>query len=303
MKDKIAIIGGSGFIGSYTLAELCKQQADVTIIDIVPPYRENILDCQFKFIKCDIRDAKEIERIMLHSRFDVVYHFAAIIRAEVCRKDPLLCCDTNITGLANVLSACTKVDIKRFLFSSTTHVYNCETDTPSEDTIIDIRDLTHIYPASKLIGEMLIKSLDIPYTIFRYSIAYGPHGHLDSVVHQFILNAMNNKPLIVHGSGLLGRDFLYVEDHARGNVAALSTNAENEIINLGGKYITIYDAAHAVKNVINPKAEIRIITDKRPGDYVGKRVVSTKASELIGWQPTIDLFEGIVRSYKWLKSQ
>lgn len=301
---KIAIIGGSGFIGSYTLLELSKQHDDVTIIDIKQPKKSFISHLDFNYIECDICDRDKIKSIIKQNDYDVVYHLAGIIRADDCRKRPVQSCDVNLTGLINVLEACRNTNIKRFIFSSTTHIYSrCD----DRDTVFENDILTHnlhLYPGNKLCAESIIMSYhmlyDLSYTILRYSVAIGPYGHRDNVLSSFITKSLKHDDITVYNNGQIYRDFMYVEDHARGNVLAMKPSAENEIINLSTNNLKLLDVAEIVVNKTNSKSKIKTTEYNRVGDHDKIPIVSnSKARELLQWEPIYSIDHMIEQCTQW----
>ena len=122
----ILIIGGSGFIGSYTARRLYIDGHKITIADIRAPHRPNLLNIRHEYIHCDVNDEQQVSEVIKRSEYDVVYLLAGVIRAEDVREDPIASLNTNIVGLVNCLNACRDINLHRFVFSSTTHLYNCE---------------------------------------------------------------------------------------------------------------------------------------------------------------------------------
>ena len=286
----VAIVGGSGFIGSYTTDELLRHGYTVRIIDVVAPARSDV-----EFIRCDILSLDNI--IAALTGVDYVYVLAAISDANDNYKFPILSINTNITGLGNTLEACVRNKVKRVLFSSTVWVYSAASPVEvDEETAINNNNIEHIYTCSKITGESLIQSYNklygLDYTIFRYGIAYGPGANSDTVIATFIRNALKKQPLVVQGDGSYYRNFLYVTDHARGNVRGLSPKARNQIINLEGpEQITVDEVANAVSSYIENTS---IIYDSsRTGDYKGKIVSRKKAKKLLGWEPQVMFKQGI----------
>jgi UDP-glucose 4-epimerase len=301
---RIAIIGGSGFIGSYTLLELSKHHNDVTIIDIRQPKKSFITHLDFNFIECDICDRDKIKSIITQNDFDVVYHFAGLIRADDCRKRPVESCDLNLTGLINVLEACRSTGIKRFIFSSTTHIYSqCSDRSIVYESDVLTHNL-HLYPGNKLCAESIIMSYHmlygLPYTILRYSVAIGPYGHRDNVLSNFIIKSLKHEDITVYNNGQIYRDFMYVEDHARGNVLALKPSAENEIINISTSNLKLLDVAKSVVRKTNSNSKIITAEYNRVGDHDKIPIVSnSKARKLLQWEPKYNIDHMIEQCTLW----
>jgi len=164
--------------------------------------------------------------------------------------------------------------------------------------------VNHTYTASKVAAELYIQSYHklygIDFTILRYGIPYGPRGRVGTVVTNFITNALTGEPIVIHGDGSHSRYFIYVEDLAEGNVAALKEAARNQIYNLQGlRKVTIKEIAEIVKKLVG---NVRIEhADVRPGDYDGRIISSEKAKKELGWVPKVDIEEGIRRYVEWYR--
>lgn len=291
----ILIIGGSGFIGSHTAKRLYNNGHKITIADIRAPYRPNIVNVKHKYIYCDINDEQQVSKVVSQSECDVVYLLAGVIRAEGVMKDPVSSLHTNIIGLVNCLNACRDIKLHRFVFSSTTHLYNCEDVIVDEET--DICNDMHLYPGSKLCCETLIKGYsklyNIPYTIFRYSVAYGIYGHDDNVLHTFVRRCLDDEDIYVYNNGNKYRDFLYVADHACGNELATQPETRNSTILLGGETINLYDLAVLIKEKTDSKAQIIKTGADRPGDHTGNNTFNYTRAKSRGWNRTVSLDAGI----------
>ena len=154
-------------------------------------------------------------------------------------EKPIYSVELNILGTVNILEAARKNNCKRVIFASTVWVYGLsDSQEVDESTPLNVSNKEHIYTASKVAAETLIQSYnnlyDQNFTILRYGIPYGPRARGGTVLPIFVRLATEGKPLTIQGDGSAHRKFIYVEDLARGNVAALSPNARNEVINLEG---------------------------------------------------------------------
>lgn len=293
--SNIAIIGGAGFIGTFTKKELQSHGYDVTVIDI----KEN------SDITVDVIDYIRVKKALSLKKFDAVYMFAAISDSKENHIDIKKAVNTNIMSLTNTLDAMYELGIPRIIFSSTVWVYSvCNVTEVNEDTNLSISNSDHIYTTCKLTCEAIIRNYQkvrgIDFTILRYGIAYGPDCHPDTVLSKFISNAISGKPLVVTGNGNIYRNFLYVTDHARGNRLALSEKAKNQIINLeGAQSISIKNVAERVLELHGKEVKI-IYTDERLGDYKGKIVDNSKAKKLLNWEPTVNFLEGSKVLYNYI---
>lgn len=308
----VAIVGGAGFIGRHTARELISHGHTVTILD------NNLSNCHGFFSKkeikslqlifCDALDYRMLKSMLSYNRhgFDAVYMLAAISDSKENLADIPHAVNTNVMCLANTLEAANNLKIPRIIFSSTVWVYSISPDTRvNEESPLHINSSDHVYTTCKVACEALVRNFcavkDIDYTILRYGIAYGPGCHPDTVMSRFITNAITGVPLTITGDGNIYRNFLNVDDHAKGNYLALCDGAKNETINLEGpEKITLTEVAERVKELHSGDATIEY-TGQRYGDYKGKAVDNKKAAAILGWKPTIDFKTGSKTLYEYIK--
>ena len=293
---KIAVTGGSGFIGTHLVQQLQDAGHDVLVVDPQPPR----VACA-RWWPADITQAEQFAEATRDSQ--VVYHLAAISDVNVAYANPLACVQANIQGTANVLEAARVNRLKRVIFASTVWVYQASKDPePTEDTCFSLDQVSHLYTGSKIAGEMLCHTYQqlygTPYTILRYGIPYGPYMRQQLLIPAFIKKALAGEPLTINGDGSQFRKFIYVEDLARGNVAALAAQAENQTYNLEGtEKITVLELANALGRILNG-VDLRFEA-ARPGDLRGVEVDSQHALRDLAWQPAVRFEEGLQRTLAW----
>ena len=250
-------------------------------------------------------DMAQVDQLVEATRgANAVYHLAAVSDVNIAYQDPLGCVDANIRGTANVLEAARVNKGLRVIFASTVWVYQASPESaPSEASPLAPDRCGHLYTASKIAGEMLCHSYhqlyDVPFTILRYGIPYGPFMRQSLLIPVLVKKAMAGEPLSINGDGSQYRRFIYVEDLARGNVAALAPQAENQTYNLEGmQKITVLDLAKALDRILGG-VEFKF-EPARPGDLKGVEVDSRKAMAELGWQPQVPFEEGLRRTVAWL---
>jgi len=264
----VGVIGGSGFIGSHVVDKLIDCGNKVTVFDIMNPHRDDVVH---KII--DITDLTNT-CVALAGDYDAIYLLAAMADVNDCFKNPVATIEVNVLGVANVLEACVRNEIGRIIFASTVWTYGLSDEVNvNESSPLNITNKEHIYTASKVAAETLIQSYsnlyDQDFTILRYGIPYGPRARGGTVLPIFVKLAMENKPLTIQGDGSAHRKFIYVEDIAHGNVAALSSKAKNQVINLEGpRNISVKEVADTVNELFGGKVKINYV-EARPGDYKG----------------------------------
>ncbi len=279
----ILITGGSGFIGSHVVDKLIEARHKVRILDLKKPHREDV-----EFLKGNITLKEDIQKGL--TDMEIVYHIAAFSNIDLVKASPLTTIEHNILGTAYLLDECRRQGIRRFILASSVYVYN---------------ERGHLYTTSKLASEMICKNYNtlysLPYTILRYGTAYGPRSRDADVISIFVKKALNGEKLIVHGSGEQKRNFIYVEDLAWGNLAALKEVAKNQTYVLAGtQAVTIRELATMVKMIFGNRINIEC-NSAREDDYSGEIFDISKAREDLGWEPKVDFEEGIRRYIEWYK--
>lgn len=288
----IKLIGGNGFIGSEVY-KLLKDKHNVQIIDIA----SNIGKIDYE--SCDIVTEKNKLDFLLKD-VDIVYMFSAISEATKNHEDPVAAVNTNILGLSNVLNACVKNNVKRVVFSSTTWVYSeCDENNVSESTHLNLKEGTSIYSASKICGEVLVRSYsrsyNLDYTICRYGTIYGENANPRTIVSTFIRNAKSNVPLNITSNGY--RNFIHVRDLAQvlTNITLLFEETKNETINIdGSEKVNLYSLAEYIQKLV-PRVTINCNTADII-EYKGKEVNINKLNNIFNLKQTINLKD-------WIKEQ
>jgi len=295
----VGVIGGSGFIGSHVVDKLIEHGHEVTVFDIMKPHRNDV-----RHLYIDITNLSKTV-VTLTGDYDAIYLLAAMADVNDVYKNPVEAGEVNILGVANVLEAARRNEIDRVILASTVWVYELALEqNVNEDTPLQIQKANHVYTSSKVAAELYCHSYQKLYeqnfTILRYGIPYGPRARGGTVMAIFVRKALNDESLTIFGDGSQYRNFIYVEDLAEGNVAALKEVAKNQTYNLEGlRKITVKEVAETVKKLLsNVKIEYK---EARPGDYVGNVVSREKAKNELGWEPKVDFDEGMRRYIEWYK--
>ncbi|MBA7661814.1 dTDP-glucose 4,6-dehydratase [subsurface metagenome] len=295
---KALVTGGAGFIGSHVVDKLRDKGIEVRVYDMVlSTHREDI-----EYYQGSLLDLGTLR--MALGGIDAIFHLGAIADVKDVYEEPHYAESINVRGTINVLEAARRSGlIKRVIYASTIWVYSdCTSDTVDETT--PLPPPSHLYTATKLASEYYClaysKLYDLPTTILRYGIPYGPRAREGAVIPIFVKKALNGESLTIAGDGSQYRKFIYVEDLAEGNVLALKEIAKNKIYNLEGKdKISIKQVAETIQKILG-KVEIRYV-EGRPGDFSGKEILSNRAKDELGWEPKVNFEEGIRRYIKWFK--
>jgi nucleoside-diphosphate-sugar epimerase len=303
---KVVVTGGSGFIGSHLCRALLDRGDDVVAIDnLLTGRRQNVADLdarsEFTFVRHDV--SKDIPD---PGRVDLVLHFASPASPPEYLALPIETLDVGSIGTRNALDLARCYDA-RFVLASTSEVYGDPLVHPqTEDYYGNVNCVgpRAVYDEAKRFAETLTITYHRLYGvntgIVRIFNTYGPglRPADGRVVSNFLVQAMDGKPITVYGDGSQTRSFCYVEDEVRG-IIALADSDVVEPVNIGndGEY-TMLQLAELVIDVTGSASEI--VFEPLPDDDPQRRKPDlTRANELLGWSPTIPLREGLARTYEW----
>jgi nucleoside-diphosphate-sugar epimerase len=256
----------------------------------------------FQFCQTDIRDRGALERLWDQAGpFDGVLNLAARAGVRQSLEDPWVYFDTNTTGTLNLLEMCRHRDVKKLVLASTSSLYGSRNPVPYSEQA-DTNHPLSPYAASKKAAEAVCHSYHhlygIDITVVRYFTVYGPAGRPDMSLFRFAQWIAEERPVTVFGDGTQSRDFTYVDDIARGTIAALRPLGY-EVINLGSdRPMVLMDALKLIESLIDKKANI----DYQPfhkADIHGTWADITVAREKLGWEPKISHEQGIENLVRW----
>jgi nucleoside-diphosphate-sugar epimerase len=323
MTTKTAIVTGvAGFIGS-TLAEflLSKDYSVLGIDNFRTGKRENLSEIlkhnSFDLLEADISDeklTKKVAEALKSSNFksqsaDVIFHLAAISSVKESIENPALVNSTNVSGTVNLLEMAQKLDVKRFVFSSSAAVYGNPEEMPVYEEV-SCHPLSP-YAASKIAAELYIHSFSELYgiagTILRYFNVYGPrqaYSEYSGVISIFANQALSNEPIRIEGTGEQTRSFIYVGDVARAtHAAAVEKKASNATINLSGsESITITKLAHLIKKIVEGSHSEIINVPPRPGDVRDSIGSMERAHTILQFYPEVHLENGLRKTIDWYRT-
>ncbi len=312
----LLVTGAAGFIGSRvaTLA-LADGHRVVGIDNLSDAYdvrlkqwRLHALKAQagFEFRYLDITDRTAVETLFSAAGpFDGVVHLAARAGVRQSVEDPWLYLDVNATGTLNVLDACRRHNVSKFVLSSTSSLYGACNPLPySEDA--DTDHPLSPYAASKKAAEAMahtyhhLHGLDV--TVLRYFTVYGPAGRPDMSLFRFVQWVAEGRPVIVFGDGRQSRDFTYVDDIAQGTLAALRPLGF-EVINLGSDSpVVLADVLAYIEDAIGQRAQ-REYRPIHPADVPATWANIDRARTLLDWKPTTRWQDGVDRLVEWYRRE
>jgi UDP-glucuronate 4-epimerase len=304
------VTGAAGFIGARTSQMLIEQGHTVVGIDNMndaydprmKDYRLRKLQALngFTFHKYDISQKSAID-LFKKEKLDGVINLAARAGVRYSVENPWVFLESNVTGTLNMLEVCRQFGCKKFILASTSSIYGENPPYPTPETASSSEPMQP-YAASKKGAEAMAHSYhhlyDIDVTIVRYFTVYGPAGRPDLAIFRFVKWIIEGKPVRINGDGNQSRGFTYVDDIARGTIAALKPLGY-EVINLGGhEVISINGLVELVEDLTGKKANVQYGPPNLADMFMNQADVS-KAREMLGWDPQVNLREGIGNLIKW----
>jgi UDP-glucose 4-epimerase len=295
---RIAITGGAGFIGSHVVDRLLRDGHQVIVVDTRRPQR---LDVQFEH--GDINNLDDIARAT--QGCEVIFHLAAVSDVNDVLADPTNAIRVNVLGTSKVWEAARRNNVARAVLASTVWVYAGATGKGpfDEQAPIHLPAAGHLYTSSKLAAEMIAHSYhelyDVPFTILRYGIPFGPRMREALVIPKFLQLALEGRTITINGDGLQHRNYIYVEDLAHGHARCLHEAATNQVINLEGpEPISIRDIIESIQRILNRDVAVTYLPS-RPSDFRGRAISAAKAAQLLDWHPTTSFHDGLRRYIDW----
>jgi UDP-glucuronate 4-epimerase len=315
MKN-VLITGGAGFIGSHLVDRLLGEGGwQVTVVDDFNDFyspeikHANIAghrgEANYRVIDADIRDGRTMAAMFMEYRFDVIVHLAARAGVRPSLSEPKLYAETNINGTLNLLELAKEHHIKQFVFGSSSSVYGINAKVPfAEDD--RIHQPISPYAATKAAGELLCHTYSHLYDIrcicLRFFTVYGARQRPDLAIHKFSKLISEGEPIQVFGDGTARRDYTYIDDIIQGVRAAMDYDrSQYEIFNLGesqtielNELITLLERSLDLSAVIDRQP-------MQPGDVPITFADISKSRELLGYNPTTKIADGIPKFVEWYR--
>jgi UDP-glucose 4-epimerase len=293
---KVLITGGAGFIGSHIAEYFAEAGYTVKILDnLVTGFLKNIPQYKnIEFVRGNICDYPTVEKAV--SGMDYVFHEAALVSVPLSCERPAEAFGINTLGTLNVLQACVKAEIDKFVTASSAAVYGNNPVLPKHEDMYP--EPASPYAISKLDGEYLARMFyenhGLRTTCLRYFNVYGPRQDPKSpyaaVIPIFFEKAKAGKDLVINGDGLQTRDFVHIKDVVRANAEALE-HGDGQVYNVAmGKSVTILDLAEKIISLTGSSSKI-IHAPPRAGDVRDSRADVSKISGW--WKAETELGEGL----------
>jgi nucleoside-diphosphate-sugar epimerase len=314
LPDRALVTGGAGMIGSAIVDLLVSQRVDVLVLDDFSRGRRANLEAavasgKVTVVEGDIRDLNLVAKIM--DGVDVVFHEAAI-RLTRCAVEPRQALEVLVDGTFNVVEAAASLGVRRLVTASSASVYGQATEFPTPEDHHPYANRT-LYGAAKTFNEGLLRTFadthGLDYVALRYFNVYGPrmdtHSPYTEVLIRWMERIAAGDPPVILGDGSDSADFVYVDDVARANVIAATSNASDEVFNIATGVQTRLD--HLARALIDAMGACDLEPEhadvpatnpvrQRQGD-------PTRAREILGFQTEVELAEGLRRLVAWWRTQ
>jgi dTDP-glucose 4,6-dehydratase len=310
---RILVTGGAGFISSNMIRYLLEETAHEVVTMDALTYAGNLANLadvleheRLRFIHGDIRDLTDVTTAL--EGVDVIVNAAAESHvSKSIEQGGGEFVTTNVVGTQVLLDAMRERPIERFILLSSSEVYGtAESDPMTEDHPLNPRSP---YAGTKAGGDRLAYSYwctyGLPITIIRPFNNYGPFQHPEKVIPRFIIQALTDRPLTIHGNGIASRDWLHVFDTAEAITAACEAPLDaivGETINVAtGIDESVEEIADAILDILGKPSSLKHHITDRPGQ-VDRHIGSTgKALELLGWRSSIPFSDGLERTVRWYR--
>lgn len=324
------VTGAAGFIGYHLSLRLLEEGVYVTGIDNMNPYydvglKESRLAQlmpygNFTFIRADISNKDDTERVFINNKFDVVINLAAQAGVRYSLKNPHSYIDSNIVGFINILECCRHNDVQHLVFASSSSVYGANTKMPFS-VHDNVDHPVSLYAATKKANELMAHSYShlygLPCTGLRFFTVYGPWGRPDMALFLFTDAILGGRPIKVFNHGKMTRDFTYIDDIIEGVTRIIkkvpepnpswsgsspdpgTSYAKYKIYNIGNNNpVELIKFIELIEDTVGEKAEMELL-DLQPGDVVSTYADVDDLMKDVGFKPGTPLETGIKQFVTW----
>jgi len=316
MNERVLVTGAAGFIGGHTCRALLDNGYSVVGIDNFDPFydrgikegtvRELGAQPGFSFVEGDIRHAEVLDRAL--AGVDVVVHLAARAGVRPSIELPALYSSVNVEGTVCLLEACRKAKVRRFVLGSSSSVYGDTTPVPFSEEVAAVTPVSP-YAATKRAGELLsgvfADLYDMRVAALRFFTVYGHRQRPDLAIHKFTRLLASGSAIQQFGDGSAERDYTHVTDILKGVLGAVRwTDAPQsalEIINLGeSRTVRLDRLIELIASALGVEPKVERLPHQ-PGDVVRTYADISKARRVLGYDPRVNIEDGIVDFVEWYK--
>ena len=312
----VLVTGGAGFIGSHISEGLLETGHDVVALDVLDPYYDlgikerNIERCRelggerYEFIEGSITNEELVREVVAGHDIEFVYHQAAQAGVRTSVENPKKPHEINTTGLLNLLLAADDHGVERVVNASSSSVYGAVEYLPYDEDHQNVPQSP--YGVTKLTAEHYCRVwdevYDLPTVSLRYFTVYGPRMRPNMAITNFTSRCLNGEPPVIYGDGQQTRDFTYIDDIVEANLALLETDAaDGAVMNVGSTgTITIEELAEYIVEETGADVDLEY-SDPKEADARHTHADVSKARELIDYEPSRDIREGVSQFVDWYR--
>ena len=304
---KILVTGGAGFIGSHVAEAFLAAGHQVDILDDLSSGKHENVPRAARLCVHDVRSG-DAAKLMKQEQYEVLVHHAAQMDVRRSVDDPEFDASVNLLGLLNLMEAGRSAGLKRVIFASTGGaIYGEPEDGPQPETH-PTRPVSP-YGIAKLSSERYLyfyeQQYGIPYVALRYANVYGPrqnpHGEA-GVIAIFAQRLLDGQPAVINGDGLQTRDYVFVADVARANLAALDYTGPSGAFNIGtGIETDVVSLFKALRDTLGIATRVRHGPGKL-GEQRRSVLDCSLAQEHLGWAPQVSMEDGLSQTARWFAS-
>lgn len=283
---KVAVFGGSGFLGSYIVNELSRRDYDVVSFDIHPPSYES----EIPFIQIDILDQENLDKQFLKHQFDIVYNLAGFANLDKAIHYPHRAFELNVLGNINILDCCKNYNITQFIYASSAYA---------------VSDKGSFYGISKLTSEKIVeeynKRYNLNFSILRYGSVYSDKCFDNNYIYNLIEEAIKTKTINHSGDGQEVREYIHAEDAAKLSVDVIENNEllNTHLLLTGVERLKRYELFDMVNEILNGQVSINLREDGYINHYkLTPYSFSPENNLKLTPNPYIDMGQGVLNCVK-----
>ncbi|MDQ2975735.1 MAG: SDR family oxidoreductase [Acidobacteriota bacterium] len=304
------VTGGAGFIGSHIASALTASGARVRIIDdLSTGYRENLEEIKgdFDFVQSSLADEKSLLKAL--EDVELVFHEAAIPSVPRSVEDPRQTHIASVDSTFSLLLAAKEKRVRRLVYAASSSAYGDQPTLPKKEDMLP--DPLSPYAVAKLVGEYYCQVFTRVYGLetvsLRYFNVFGPRqdpsSQYSGVISRFISSLLSHETPQIYGDGEQSRDFTYVDDVVEANLkAAQSTKGIGKIMNIAnGEQVTLNQLLNQLRVITGKHEAVAHYQETRAGDVKHSVADISRARELLGFEPRVDLRTGLERTIDWWK--
>lgn len=306
-NKKIIVTGGLGFIGSHIVEELLENNEVIIIDNLSTGKLENLKNPNHENLTIIKKDLLDVDLNKVLSGKDYIFHLAAMASVPLSVDKPLLCNQINVDATLKLIKAASEENIKKIVFSSSSAVYGENLNMPLKETESPMP--TSPYAASKASCELYLNSFyesyGLNYTALRYFNVFGPKQDKNSqyaaVIPNFISALLEGEQPVIYGDGEQTRDFVFVKDIVKANIAACESDY-NGVLNIAsGEKLTINRLYEIIKKTLKSDVEPEYLPE-RAGD-IKHSLADVSKMEKINFKVDSSQFEEqLVETIKWFET-